>query len=146
MTLESYAMMALVFVCAGLAYSLAGYKAKVSKYLRGDAEVHFSINRISKKIGLGIFLGIVAFASEELLNGDDVIIDITDPGVFAKQVMLTMGIIYSVDKMIIAGSDGGTRRTPVKDAPPPPPLDPRLEFDNDVPPVADDGIKKEGVQ
>ena len=114
MSLETYGTLAAVFICAGLAYSLAGYKAKVSKYLRGDESVKFSASRLAKTAGLGVFLGLVAFGSEELLNGDTVHIAITDPGVFAKQVAATMGIIYAVDKLIIAGSDGGTRKTAKK--------------------------------
>ena len=109
--METYLAMGLVFVAAGLMYSLSGYKAKLSKYLRGDPTVKFSVKRISKTAGLGIFLGLVAFASEELLNGDTTYIDITDPGIFAKQVAATIGIIYAVDKLIIAGSDGGFRRS-----------------------------------
>ena len=109
--------MGLVFITAGLAYAFAGYKAKVSKYLRGDPGVQFDLKRIGKTAGLGVFLGLIAFGTEELLNGDGVFIDITDPGVFAKQVAATMGIIYGVDKLIIAGTDGGSRKTARKDPP-----------------------------
>ena len=98
-------------------YSMAGYKAKVSKYLRGDPSVKFDPRRIAKTAALGVFLGLVAFGTEELLNGDGVYIDISDPGVFAKQVAATMGIIYGVDKLIIAGTDGGSRKTATKDPP-----------------------------
>ena len=108
---ETYAAIGAVFVCAGLVYAFAGYKAKLSKYLRGDPTVKFSATKIGKTAGLGIFLGLVAFASEELLNGDASYIDITNPGVFAKQVAATIGIIYGVDKLIIAGTDGGSRRS-----------------------------------
>ena len=111
MELNPYLAMALVFVAAGLVYSLAGYKAKVSKYLRGDPTVRFDLKKIGKTAGLGVFLGLIAFGTEELLNGDGEFIDITDPGVFAKQVWLTVGIIYGVDKLVIAGSDGGSRRS-----------------------------------
>ena len=106
-----WVMAAAVFITAGLAYSFAGYKAKLSKYLRGDPSVRFSLRRIARTAGLGIFLGLCAFVSEELLNGDHVDVEITDPAIFAKQVGFTMGLIYAVDKLIIAGSDGGSRRS-----------------------------------
>lgn len=116
MTLETifgnpWVMAALVFITAGLAYSFAGYKAKLSKYLRGDPSVKFNLNRIARTAGLGVFLGLCAFASEELLNGEHIDVEITNPSVFAKQVGFTMGLIYAVDKLIIAGSDGGHRRS-----------------------------------
>lgn len=114
MSLEATAATAGVFVCAGLAYSLAGYKAKLSKFLRGDESVKFSPKRFAKSVGLGIFLGLVAFVSEDLLNGA-ASIAITDPAIFAKQVVATMGIIYSVDMLIVKGSDGGTRKSPSKE-------------------------------
>lgn len=112
MTIELYAMTAAVCVSAGLVYSFAGYKAKVSKYFRGDPAVKFSISKMAKTAGLGIFLGLAAFATEDILNGD-ALIEITNPGVFFKQVGATMAIIYVVDKLMIAGSDGGSRKSAI---------------------------------
>ena len=107
MTYEIQAIMmaAAVFVCSGLVYSLAGYKAKVYKYLNSDPDVQFDIRRITKKIGLGIFLGLAVFVTEDLVNGEQQIA-ITEPGVFVKQVIFNVGAIYAFDKLMFAGKGG----------------------------------------
>jgi len=114
MTFEVQAMLmaGAVFVASGIAYSLSGYKAKVYKYLNNDPDVKFDITRITKKIGLGIFLGLAVFVTEDLINGEQTIA-ITEPGVFVKQVIFNMGAIYAFDKLMLAGR-GGTKTTAVE--------------------------------
>ena len=108
-TIEAQAilMAAAVFICSGVAYSMAGYKAKVYKFLNSDPDVKFDFKRISKKIALGVFLGLAVFITEDLINGEEAIA-ITEPGVFVKQVIFNVGAIYAFDKLMFAGK-GGTK-------------------------------------
>lgn len=89
-----------------------GYWAKVKSYLAGDPAAQFDFKKLGKTALLGVLLGLGAYVAEEMANGVDVTVDMSNPGAFLKQVAAYMGAIYAIDRLVLSGR-GGTKASAV---------------------------------
>lgn len=107
--LVKWSMPILVFLVAGVSYSLLGWWHKIKTYLRGDHTTKIDYRKMGKAAVLGLILGGAAYFAESSVTGNGVG-DLTSPHEFAQQVIMTQGAIFAIDKLVLSGR-GGTSKS-----------------------------------
>lgn len=107
--LVKWSMPILVFLVAGVSYSLLGWWHKIKTYLRGDHTTKIDYRKMGKAAVLGLILGGAAYFAESSVTGNGVG-DLTSPHEFAQQVIMTQGAIFAIDKLVLSGR-GGTAKS-----------------------------------
>lgn len=116
-TIIQVVMPILVFLCAGLSYSLLGYWSRLKSYLRGDPAAKLDWHKIGRSAALGLVLGAAAYFAESSVTGNGVG-DLTTIHEFTQQVIMTQGAIYAIDRLVLSGR-GGTKSSAGITGPPP---------------------------
>lgn len=99
--LVKWSMPILVFLVAGVSYSLLGWWHKIKTYLRGDHTTKIDYRKMGKAAVLGLILGGAAYFAESSVTGNGVG-DLTSPHEFAQQVIMTQGAIFAIDKLVLS--------------------------------------------